>query len=170
MNNYETQLVDILKSLAPFSKVEERHDLEHRWVNDEKLVKRGTEFKSYKIVNHELRENNDCHRNSCSFWYNTPNRTNFSICYGYALTHDTWCSHSWLIDNKQKHLIEVTTQFNKYYGFIMTPFECVMASSINEVIDKFARDSFIKTLKMHPDEQQLYSDLIRSENNQAVIT
>ena len=77
-----------------------------------------------------------CHANSCDLWYNNRNAETFcvSICTGYALSEDgLWRQHSWLMQLKARAnvLIETTEPRIAYFGFAMTPPQCLKFYSDN---------------------------------------
>lgn len=58
-----------------------------------------------------------CHENVAKMHRRNPQR--FAICTGYALSNDSiWRPHSWVLDKKNRRIIETTEKRVTYYGFV----------------------------------------------------
>ena len=60
----------------------------------------------------------ECHWNSAHMYKN--NTTIYRICVGYALSNSDWFQHTWLAKVENGILVDPTTRFEKYFGYVMT--------------------------------------------------
>lgn len=61
-------------------------------------------------------EEHGCHLNSAKLWRKGPER--YGLITGFALSHEVWRSHSWLMNAKDQ-IIETTYPCELYYGVIL---------------------------------------------------
>jgi len=83
-----------------------------------KIVKKGELFKGYKP---KLKRMNpiQCHSNVAELWSRPEyGKRKCEIATGYGLTGDDglWRSHSWLVCEDKKELVETTVPRKKYFG------------------------------------------------------